>query len=207
MIAPLAGGATIRPMRLADRPEATATTARAFTIDPMFGYFTRGRLHAHRTLPRLIGGFVDDLAAHGTSWVVEDHDGVMGISGWCAPGTVPRGLRRDAAIAAKATPEAARVAHPITGLGLLAALERHHPTQPHWYLALLAVDPERQGRGLGSALIKPGLDRADDDGLPAYLETQKEANVSWYHRHGFDLTRTIEHRGAPPVWCLTRAPR
>ncbi|GAB7351135.1 hypothetical protein MBLNU459_g1592t1 [Dothideomycetes sp. NU459] len=40
----------------------------------------------------------------------------------------------------------------------------------HWYLKTLATHPSHQGRGAGSMLIGWGLDRADEDGLEAYLE-------------------------------------
>lgn len=197
----------MRPFAPGDRAEVTATAARAFTIDPLFGYFTRDRLHAHRLLPGLLRGVVRDLERHGVGTVAASEVGVVGFAGWCAPGTVPRGAWRDASIALRGVPSAVRVAHPVSGLRLLERVERLHPHEPHWYLALLAVDPEWQGRGLGGRLIQSGLDRADEDGLPAYLETQKESNVSWYARYGFDLTRTIEIAGVPPVWCLTRPPR
>ena len=197
----------VRPLAAGDRAAATATAARAFTIDPLFGYFTRDRLHAHRVLPGLLAGVVHDIEAHGAGWVATSSDGVVGIAGWGQPGSIPRGAKREAAIAVRAVASAVRVAHPVNGLRLLERVERLHPHEPHWYLALLTVDPEVQGRGLGGRLIQPGLDRADEDGLPAYLETQKESNVSWYARHGFELTRTIEITGVPPVWCLTRQPR
>ncbi len=46
-------------------------------------------------------------------------------------------------------------------------------------LALLATNPGAQGRGLGSSLLGPVLDRCDSEGIPAYTETQKHENVSW----------------------------
>ena len=44
----------------------------------------------------------------------------------------------------------------------------------------------------------------ETDGLPAYLETQKESNVPWYARFGFELTHTVRRPGTPLVWCMTR---
>ena len=85
-------------------------------------------------------------------------------------------------------------------------VDRHHPRQPHWYLALLATDPAVQGRGIGSALLAPVLERCDRDQTVAFTETQKEANVSWYARAGFDVTREIRLPGTPTVWCLLRQP-
>ena len=60
---------------------------------------------------------------------------------------------------------------------LEAELKKHHPRQPHWYLSVLSVEPECQGLGHGSALMKPGLERADAAGSGAYLETPRPSHV------------------------------
>lgn len=61
--------------------------------------------------------------------------------------------------------------------------DKHHPEEPHWHLAFLAVHPARQGRGLGSAL----MDSTHEDlrGTPAYLEATNDENVRLYRRHGY----------------------
>ena len=47
-------------------------------------------------------------------------------------------------------------------------LHRVHPVLSHWYLGLLGVAPEYQGRGLGGALLGDFLARVDRDQAPAY---------------------------------------
>ena len=77
----------------------------------------------------------------------------------------------------------------------------------HWYLMILGVEPERQGQGVGSALIEPGLARADRDRLPCYLETAKEINVDFYKKHGFEVLREVPLGGdGPPMWTMLRKP-
>ncbi len=91
---------------------------------------------------------------------------------------------------------------------VLSAVERVHPTEPHWYLALLGTDPDFQGRGYGSAVLAPILERCDTEGTPAYLESSKEANVPFYERHGFEVTGTLDlakGRG-PRMWLMWREP-
>jgi GNAT superfamily N-acetyltransferase len=56
----------------------------------------------------------------------------------------------------------------------LAALEANHPAEPHYYLPFVGVEPEWQGRGLGTALMRPVLDRCDAEKVPAYLEAKRE---------------------------------
>jgi GNAT superfamily N-acetyltransferase len=78
----------------------------------------------------------------------------------------------------------------------------------HWYLMILGIDPPQQGRGLGSALIQSTLTRADDAGLPCFLETAKERNLTFYRRHGFEVAdeQTIEG-GGPVMWSMVRPPQ
>ena len=89
-------------------------------------------------------------------------------------------------------------------------VSRHHERLvrvPHWYLLILGVEPERQGQGIGSALVARNLARADLEGLPCYLETAKERNVLFYRRHGFEV-RHEENipGGGPKVWMMVREP-
>jgi len=88
-----------------------------------------------------------------------------------------------------------------------AAHERLLPG-PHWYLLILGIDPPQQGRGLGSALIQSTLGRADAEGLPCFLETAKERNLTFYRRHGFEVAaeQALEE-GGPTVWSMVRPPR
>jgi len=58
---------------------------------------------------------------------------------------------------------------------LIRTSEACDPRDPHRYVYLVGVEPEHQGRGLGSALIRAGLEACDRDGLPADLESSKAA--------------------------------
>lgn len=72
---------------------------------------------------------------------------------------------------------------------LFASLTRHHPAEPHWYLAVIGSDTAVRGRGFGQAMMRSRLDRCDTEHCPAYLESSKPENVPYYeplrlHRHG-----------------------
>lgn len=90
----------------------------------------------------------------------------------------------------------------------METMEARHPTEPHFYLFLLGVDPAHHNRGIGSALLQTVLRRCDEQGLPAYLEATSPRNVPLYERHGFVVTETIRlPDGGPPLWLMWRAPR
>jgi hypothetical protein len=57
---------------------------------------------------------------------------------------------------------------------------------------------------VGSSLIAPVLERIDAGPAPGYLETQKEDNVPWYRRHGFDVVGEIRARGCPTMWAMRK---
>jgi len=68
--------------------------------------------------------------------------------------------------------------------------KQHDPEEPHWHIDPLGVLPERQGQGIGSALLNYYSEIVDRDGMLGYLETDSEANVRLYERFGFKTKET-----------------
>jgi GNAT superfamily N-acetyltransferase len=66
-----------------------------------------------------------------------------------------------------------------------ALFAAHHPAWPHHHLAFLAVTPQRQGTGLGSALLDHHHRLLDAQGTPAYVEASTRRNRALYLRHGY----------------------
>lgn len=83
----------------------------------------------------------------------------------------------------------------------------HEPSEPLLYLSHIGVVPERQGEGLGSALMLDGLGAEDRQGVPAWLETSRADNAAYYERFGF---RTVADEdapdGGPHIWFMRRDP-
>jgi ribosomal protein S18 acetylase RimI-like enzyme len=83
----------------------------------------------------------------------------------------------------------------------------HEPPERLLYLSHIGVVPERQGEGLGSALMRDGLALGNHDDVPAWLETSRADNVAYYERFGF---RTVVDEdapdGGPHIWFMRRDP-
>jgi len=95
----------------------------------------------------------------------------------------------------------------IPNLSVLSLLEKNHPEEPHYYLEFLGTDPAHQGKGFGTALMQPMIDRCDREGVGAYLESSKESNLGFYGRFGFEVIKIINHKSGVPQWLMWRNPR
>ncbi|MGI5153660.1 GNAT family N-acetyltransferase [Microbispora sp. CA-102843] len=97
-----------------------------------------------------------------------------------------------------------------SGLRLRAlgeALDPRHPREPHLYLPCIGVLGGRQGAGFGSAMLRHRLERADADGVPAYLEASSARSRALYLRHGFaDLGEPVRVADGPLLWPMWRQP-
>ena len=98
----------------------------------------------------------------------------------------------------------------LTFMGANEVMDRIHKArmpEPHWYLMLVGVDPELQGQGVGSALIREGLASADRESRPCYLDTSERRNLAFYERLGFVvLEEATLGKGGPPAWAMRREP-
>jgi len=93
-------------------------------------------------------------------------------------------------------------------LRFFARADGLHPHEPHWYLDLVGTRPDRQGKGIGATLLRPVLDRCDEQGLPIWTYSSNRQNLAFYHRLGFEvLDEVVLIDGAPPVFPILRRPR
>ena len=93
----------------------------------------------------------------------------------------------------------------LRGQAMGNAMEKNHPHEPHYYLSFIAVAPQFQGMGLGSALLEANLARIDAAGASAYLENSNPKNTRLYERHGFVVQKNIAPDEAPPLLAMWRA--
>jgi GNAT superfamily N-acetyltransferase len=80
---------------------------------------------------------------------------------------------------------------------------RRDLAQPHWHLGPVAVDPQVQGQGVGTAMLTAFCSRMDDLSMLSYLETDKCKNVRFYRKLGFDVVAEAEVLGVPN-WFMSR---
>jgi ribosomal protein S18 acetylase RimI-like enzyme len=198
------GTPTVRPATATDVPTITDMLVRAFDDDPVSNFMFAGRRRRHLGLHSFFRSELrHNYLPHGHVYVTDD---LSGAALWGPPGRV----RHPVLELLQLVPTAPFLVspHTISALNLLFTVEGLHPTEPHWYLFTLGTAPERQGRGVGSALLRAMLRQIDEAGEPAYLESSKERNVPLYARFGFQVVHQIPSKsGSPPIWRMWREPR
>lgn len=194
-----------RAATTADAVTHGSVLARAFDDDPVFEHFLPlGRRDRDRRMERFFTGlFRSHLREPEPSTFVVDG---RSVALWSPPGH----WRMTVAEMVRFAPLAISTFRGTVPRALqsFTVIEKKHPRDPHWYLAVLGTDPEHQGKGHGSAVMRPVLDRCDAEGVGAYLESSKESNVPYYERHGFEVTEQLTlPAGGPPVWLMWRDPQ
>ena len=193
---------TVRPYEPADHDGAADVITAAFFDDPVTDWLIPDRERRTEVLPPLFRLYVDWFAPHGETYVTADG---AGAALWLPPGREL--LSGDAAETYVADIEAAAGNDAPRMFALDDFFEQHAPAVPHWHLQLLAVHPDQQGRGLGSALLDAVLPVADSRREHAYLEATTLRSRALYERHGFVCTGTITIPDGPPLWQMLREPR
>ena len=196
---------SVRPATEGDVDRLSRTLGAAFADDPVFCHLLPPGVRARDERVRRI--FVVDgrrSLAHGGLWTTADGDAA---AVWFPPGHWRATPRQDLG----ELPAWLRVGgrRMRAFQQVRSALYAHHrDLPPHWYLLYIGTRPERQGQGLGSALLQVVLDRCDAERVPAYLESSCARNVLLYRRHGFVEHEPLETAaGCPPMTPMWRDPR
>ena len=175
---------------------AISTIVLGFAADPMARWVWPDPSEYPRIMPQFVEAFGGRAFEHGTAYITE---GARAAALWLPPGVEPDEEAMGAVTAQTLRPE---IADDI-GL-LLQGMAEHHPHEPHWYLPLIAADPNWIGQGLGTLLMKHALRRSDEQGIAAYLESSNPRNISFYERHGFRVIGAIQHGSSPTMTPMLR---
>jgi GNAT superfamily N-acetyltransferase len=191
----------VRRATRADLPRLVEALAAAFEEDPPMRWFLRDESKRRRQIKRQFALFLSAVhLRHGEVYTTED---VAGGALWAPPGRYPPPLGAQLRVLPGLVGIYGRDLF-RAGRGV-RAMESKHPRKPHFYLDTLGVASEAQGRGIGSALMKPVLDRCDREGVPAYLNAGSPRSRDLYLRQGFEVTEVFElPDGGPPLWRMWR---
>ena len=187
---------------------AGETFARAFHDDPLMVYTVPDPAERRRLLPDVYARMIrfGTLAGevHTTAGAIE------GVAVWLPPNAKWTRENIEASgmhqIGALIGDEAYQRYREVVGREWQA--RERDMTGSCWYLFLLGVEPNCQRRGLGGALMRPVLERADAARQPCYLETENQRNVAFYLKQGFETIVNGEEAGSSGVrfWTFRRDP-
>ncbi len=170
---------------------ACALVGRAFGADPFASHAIPAERDRREHLASLYRPVVAGAMRYGSVGV--NSDSFTGLVAWLPPGneilSVAQQVRCGGLRVPFAVPWGA-MRHYLDYQRFADVLHRKYAPGPHWYLAVLAVEPDFQGQEHGSRLLQPGLARADIEGRVCFLETQNSRNIPLYERHGFEV---VEH--------------
>jgi ribosomal protein S18 acetylase RimI-like enzyme len=190
----------IRPVGAAEAQDAWRTLTLAFSTDPCTRYIWPKPGAFLGGYPRMLDAVAGPNLERGRVFATEDFSAA---ALWLPPGERADGDAIEALIVETVSPERAAVGAQVGEL-----MDAYHPETDHWYLSMIGVDPARQGRGLGSALLKHCLaELVDAQRAVAYLESSNPKNIPLYERYGFEVIGQIQPADFPGLTPMLRAAR
>jgi ribosomal protein S18 acetylase RimI-like enzyme len=181
-----------------DRINALAAVyARAFRDDPIVRWPLPDTGDVQDRIQTVFASIYVGIADDGVIWEAGDADG---FAVWIPAGAADDMFESDAAVQRELAPLTADDGERYRVLW--DWIEARVPADV-WYLDAIGVDPSRQGRGVGDALVRHGLDAAADAGVDAFLETALAGNVRYYERFGFRVVDEGEPEpDGPHIWFM-----
>jgi ribosomal protein S18 acetylase RimI-like enzyme len=176
----------MEPLRPPQQREAALTLAEAFASDPLLEILAPDPGRRVKLGPPMMSVLLAYGMRHGHVW---SNDDASAVAIWLHPESGPMTMARMLRAGMWRAPSMLG----LSGMGrmskAMSATEGFHEqvAGPHWYLMTVGTRSARQGQGLGSMLVEMGTSRADEGGVPCYLETGTDANIAFYRKRGFEV--------------------
>jgi ribosomal protein S18 acetylase RimI-like enzyme len=179
-----------------DSERTTATLVTSFVADPFIRWLFPDSLQYLSYFPQLLHLFGGRAFENSSAYRTRD---CQAVALWLPPGVSP-----DIDALGGMLQSGVRTSLQNEVFTVFERVSKSRPQFPHWHLPVIGVDPRRQGKGYGSALLARGLEVCDRDHMPAYLEAINPANVPLYKRFGFEVMTEIQHGGSPVITTMLR---
>ncbi len=189
----MAGG---RVTTVEETGDLVAVVMLAFSTDPFVRWLLPDPTQFVTSFTQLTRLHGERTATAGGAYALADG---RGAAFWYPPGVHPDGQALGAIL------EAAGIVERVASVWEQVAA--YEPTEPHWYLRQIGVDPALQRNGSGGALLAAGLADIDRRREPAYLEATSAGSRAFYERHDFTVLGEVRLGDSPPLWPMLRGRR
>ncbi|HTH36801.1 MAG TPA: GNAT family N-acetyltransferase [Pyrinomonadaceae bacterium] len=191
-----------KAVRVAEKMDIAAAiqvVRMSFATDPIARWVYPDITEYMTIFPDFINGMAGRSFEHGTAYISA---GSAGAALWLPPGVSSNEEVLGDLVENTVSPAIRKDLN-----SFMEQMAAFHPTEPHWYLPMIAVDPYRFGQGIGTSLMRYALEKCDEQELPAYLESSNPRNITLYQRFGFEIVGLIRAGGSPPMFPMMRRPR
>jgi ribosomal protein S18 acetylase RimI-like enzyme len=189
----------IKTATASDEAPIIDVMVRAFAADPIAKWIWPDPKQYYMYFPSFVRAFGGKAFTHGRAYYI---DGYAAAALWLPPGILP-----DEDVLSSIFQRSVSEQSQKDVITVFDQMSRYHPSEPHWHLPLMGVDPFQQGKGFGSALMQHALVQCDRDNKLAYLEASSPRSIPFYERHGFELLGTIQMEMSPSIFPMLRRPR
>ena len=195
------------PLKISQVEKGAELLAQVFQSDPMMEFLVADSSRMLNKPKRFYQANIRIGLLYGEVYATPTMDG---IAVWLGPGNTDftfGQMLRSGLLLSTLSMGLKSLARFMQSYKVVMELTSQSISRPHWLLLFLGVEPSQQGKGIGGTLIQPILNQADAEGVPCYLESSNERNLTFYKRHGFKIVGDVQiAEDGPRMWAMLREP-
>lgn len=171
-----------------DRDTIVDILLKSFENNKSVNYIIKQDVKREVRLRRLMEYSFDSCMLYGDVFITDDKAGCALVVKPDKKKTLPKTILLDAIVAVRAL----GLSNLKTAMRRESIIKSHHPRELLYYLWFIGVDPEKQGRGIGSKLLGDVITEATKDNRILCLETSTIKNIPWYQSFGFSIYHELD---------------
>lgn len=174
-------------LKISQKEKAACLLAEAFHHDPMYKLILPEKNKRIQVLFWLFSKIIHYSQLYGEVFATPE---LTGVACWLPPGETNLSMKRLIRSGLCAVPfKMGWKSYYLFNnyMQYMSKLRRDCAPELHWYLWTIGVETFRQGKGIGSMLLKKILEKVNQDRTACYVQTDSEKNLGFYQRYGFKV--------------------